>query len=319
MPIKTLESRFREEQLSLGMFMPYLFSDLSKMVLEFNASLREEVENAKKRYNVRIRNAIAEKLALSFQHKSYHLDKSSIKIDIVDRIPVQLNEVFQKYSPEIIKLLLHYRSLKEAVSELKFQLNTYLTFIHYHSNEGSPEEIRRTIAHLEMLIGVVEISGILQEIKNIGPDILGGYYFHEKRIELYWLSIGLCHVIYGHRIDDFTIVVLMHELVHAYTHEGFDKDGYKWDTEDFKQTDLNIVEGFAQLYTEWICRDYFNHSEGAFESLLTVQSSEYTEYKKWFQKTDRNKYENARKILIETRKNGVKEYVDFKKRFGLNI
>jgi hypothetical protein len=39
-------------------------------------------------------------------------------------------------------------------------------------------------------------------LKRLGPDILGAYYFYERRVELYWLSIGMYSLIYNTPIEE---------------------------------------------------------------------------------------------------------------------
>lgn len=133
-------------------------------------------------------------------------------------------------------------------------------------------------------------------------------------MELYWLCIGLFNIIHDIPIEDFTLVVLIHELVHGYSHIGFDKDGINWNTWDFGSTDLIIVEGFAQFYTEMLCNEYFEQASNAFKALLTEQS---VEYKKWFAEKERDKYEKARRILLKSRKNPIFKYEDFQNHLKL--
>lgn len=304
------------------------FDRLKSLVLNINSDLKNEVTAAKEKYNLKIRSVISEKTGLSLTRKSEILhkskDRNTVPIKIEDRIPLSLARLCEKYSTDMIELLLHYHKMKIAIRELEFQYNNYSKFIEHHKNITDSNYLKNTIDYLYTLIRSVESCNILNEIKQLGPDVLGAYFFRHtnhyeyaeknfvnSRIELYWLSIGFCSLLYGVSVEEFTIVVMIHELVHAYTHCGYDKDGNIWLTDDFRNTDLRIVEGFAQQYTEFLCKDYFENSSNAFKLLLTDQAEEYTKYKEWRLDEEKNKFEKVRKILIDVRKLNIRSYDKF--------
>jgi hypothetical protein len=296
------------------------YERLEKLVLSFNENLKNEVVRAKEKYNLKVRGVIAEKTGVSliFRTKDLDtklidsLDKASIPIKVVDLVPSSLLELFAKFDDNHIEMLLHYRRMKRAAEELEFQISKYSAFSQYHVETANINEIETIIKHLRKLINEVEQCGIIEAIQKLGPDLLGAYFLRDNRVEIYWLCIGLCNILHDLPIEDFTLVVLIHELAHGYTHIGFDKDGNKWNTEDFDHSDLKIVEGFAQFYTEMLCRDYFDQATEAFNALLTKQSTEYTDYKNWFGEREPDKYEKARRILLKTRKNRIAIYDEFR-------
>jgi len=201
--------------------------------------------------------------------------------------------------------------MKSSLIELEFQCSKYQELKPFHNESAKISELVNSINHLKELIEEVENWKILEEIKKLGPDVLGSYFIYKNTVELYWLSIGLCSILFNFPVEDFTIVVLIHELVHAYTHIGLDKDGNNWNTENFARTENEIVEGFAQLYTDLLCKDFFKETYKAFKTLLTQQASEYTEYQKWFDDKEKDKYEKIRRLLLETRRNNITNYEDF--------
>jgi len=69
-------------------------------------------------------------------------------------------------------------------------------------------------------------------------------------VELYWVVIGAIAKIIDVDLEGLTLVVLTHELAHAYSHLGADKDGNRWNDKAFCQADVEIKEGVAQYYTE---------------------------------------------------------------------
>jgi len=292
---------------------------LEWLILQFNKNLKEEVTRAKDKYNRKVRGVIAEKTGVSLIHRSKdtdakeseNIEHSYIPIKIENYVPSSLLDIFDKYDDDLIELLLHYPRLKKSLEEIIFQVNHYSRFKPYHIEIATIESLSSTGAHLVFLINQVEKSGILNAINNLGPDLLGAYFLKDKRIELYWLCIGLCSILYDLPVEDFTLVVLTHELVHGYNHLGFDKDGNTWETAAFSNADLKIVEGFAQFYTEMLCKDYFDQANDAFKALLSKQSVEYTEYQKWFTEKESDKYEKARQLLLKTRKNKTLDYAEF--------
>lgn len=323
--MESFNSKYSSWFLPLSQKQKQQYERLEMLVLSFNENLKDEVVRAKDKYNLKVRGVISEKTGVSLAFKSKEIetkmyetkmidsiDKSSIPIKVVDRVPLSLLELFDKFDDNHIELLLHYRRMKSAARELEFNINRYSTFTDYHQKSTSIIELNQSISHLNKLIKEVEDCGILEAIQKLGPDLLGAYFLQDNRVELYWLCIGLCNILHDLPIEDFTLVVLIHELAHGYTHIGFDKDGNYWDTEHFSHCDLKIVEGFAQFYTEMLCRDYFNQATSAFNALLSKQSTEYTDYKKWFDEKEPDKYEKARRILLKTRKNKITNYDEFR-------
>src|SRR5271169_4975095 len=88
----------------------------------------------------------------------------------------------------------------------------------------------------------------------------------------------------GVAIEDLTVVVLTHELAHAYTHLGRDIDGARWGDEEFDKSALEVREGLAQFYTEVICEQLAPRTPGflaAFQALLSLQSPPYLVHRAW--------------------------------------
>jgi hypothetical protein len=300
------------------------YKRIEKLVLSFNSSYKVEVERAKNKYNNRLRSVIREKIGLSLNFQKTNLvlntsdkDNVSIPIKIVDKVPQNLLRIFEKYKDEQIQLLLHYRDIQDTIHEIKYQIENFKIYEKFHQNMFEIDSLVHTLDYFMKLKIEIDNSGIIGEVQNLGPDTLGSYFIKDNRIELYWLSIGLCSIFYDCSVEDFTLIALTHELLHGYTHIGFDKDGNNWDTNYFQNCDLRIVEGFAQFYTELICTDYFSQSIKAFNNLLTVQSEEYYSYKTWLPENEKDKYEKARQMLLMVRKEKTIKYDDFKTRFKI--
>lgn len=124
----------------------------------------------------------------------------------------------------------------------------------------------------------------LQKIREIDEDILGAYFFHIPEIQIYWMVIGIVATMLGISIESLTIVVLAHEIAHAYHHHGLDIDGYQWETFSFATTDIFVIEGLAQFYTEIVSEkisERYPEVKTAFGKLLEMQPDPYVDYRKW--------------------------------------
>ena len=127
------------------------------------------------------------------------------------------------------------------------------------------------------------------------------------------MVIGVFAKILRVGVEDLTVVVLVHELAHAYTHLGYDIDGDQWDTSAFAAADIHIVEGLAQFYTEIVCKNTAPRQPNAklaFERLLKNQAPPYTDYRTWAQGHNRSG-EIVRFSMIDCRSKGITTYQDF--------
>src|SRR4030095_13125762 len=86
------------------------------------------------------------------------------------------------------------------------------------------------------LINEANKFDLLKWLLAVNEDILGIYRYSaisgrklrngvEGEIELYWGIIGLISRLLRCSVEALTVVVLAHELAHAYTHLGYDIDG----------------------------------------------------------------------------------------------
>ena len=316
--METFESKYSSWYQPLNQKQIEKYKSIEKLVLSINKDLKDEVIISYKKNNIKIRKALSEKIGFSLHYKSVEQgvffesnERVSIPIKVEDSVPTKFLEILEDCDDDLLELLLKYNSMVTALNELKFQLEKHDSFSKFHGNKCSPKEIQSSILHLRKLIQAVDSSGIIEKLKRLGPDILGAYYFYERRVELYWLSIGMYSLIYNTPIDDLTIVVLTHELAHGYSHVGFDIDGKDWDTHAFSKADLKIVEGIAQFYTEMICYDFFERVSKTFNNLLEKQEIHYCDYKNWFETHEENKYEKMRSIIRKVRKHKIIDYGHF--------
>jgi hypothetical protein len=185
------------------------------------------------------------------------------------------------------------------------------------------------IALLDDLLRKGSGIDLVQLILGINRDVLGAYIYdgpvtvvgrEEKipRIEIYWQVIGLVAKELGVEVEDLTTVVLAHEQAHAYTHLGIDADDQSWGTDGFAKSDIGLVEGLAQYYTEQIVGRLAKGHPGArpaYERLLDKQPPDYQTHRRWIHESTP---EAIRIAMIEERRRGTGKLERFAEslRFG---
>lgn len=149
-------------------------------------------------------------------------------------------------------------------------------------------------------------------VMGVNEDILGTYSFdatssdefavNRATIRLYWGVIGLVSDWLGCTVEDLTIVVLAHELAHAYTQLGADIEGRRWPSRDFAKSELGLKEGLAQYYTARALERLQHRlpaSLTTFETLLQKQSAPYHQHEPWRANFSP---EAVRRAMIEVRR-----------------
>src|SRR5262249_55475809 len=100
-----------------------------------------------------------------------------------------------------------------------------------------------------LLLHEAEKTDLVRWMLEVDEDVLGVYEsgcidgFLESSIDLYWTVIGVCADWLGAPVEDLTVVVLTHELAHAYTHLGRDIDGQRWAVDSFRESGRALKEG----------------------------------------------------------------------------
>lgn len=140
-------------------------------------------------------------------------------------------------------------------------------------------------------------------------DIFGAYYFKDSRIELYYIPLIIFSQINEIDLEYLIVVILAHELAHAYHHIGFDTDGVSWSK--MADVDLGIKEGLAQYYTALYVdeqKNIYPGIEGAYRQMLDFQSGPYLVHESWLKSF---KKEHVKHAFNVTRRNGNLDYDEF--------
>ena len=168
----------------------------------------------------------------------------------------------------------------------------------------------------------------LQRILSLNEDILGAYFYdvrdfyadeqsvNKASIQLYWGVIGLVSEWLGCTVEDLTIVVLAHELAHAYTQLGADIEGRRWRAVDFSNAEKGLKEGLAQYYTDRVLNRLAGRYPGAleaYEKMLPGQPAAYQQHRPWIEDASP---EAVRRATLEVRRWREGKLDDFNKRLA---
>jgi len=185
------------------------------------------------------------------------------------------------------------------------------------------------LRHAEELAGgllrELDQADPLAKILEVNADVLGVYTYDLPRqaallgadvptgvrIELYWAVIGLVAELLGRSVESLTVVVLSHELAHAYTHLACDIDGHRWASRAFAQSEHVLVEGLAQYYTARVCerlQETFPDALETYGLLLVKQPKAYRTHVQWVKDS---RPEEIRFAMIEMRRRGIGRLAEF--------
>ena len=112
-------------------------------------------------------------------------------------------------------------------------------------------------------------------------------------------------------IEDLTVVVLIHELSHGYTHLGRDIDGAQWDDSAFGKSARRSLRA-SPSSTRRLSPLHWDLAQGlpaAYGSLLKLQSGPYLAHQDWLKGDRWRRGETVRFALIAARSHGPTDYV----------
>jgi hypothetical protein len=190
--------------------------------------------------------------------------------------------------------------------------------------DGKDVHLPPVITLLEDLWNFIGKEDPLKRILSVEDNVLGAYFFASggqaplfgiddrwSRIELYWCVIGLFARSLGVTTEALTVVVLTHELAHAYTHLGMDTDRKRWSTGSYARAEKPLKEGLAQYYTYLVSRSLIERIPDlytAYEKLLKNQPPAYHTHEGWIEGYNE---EEIRSALVNVRRRELLGLDDF--------
>ncbi len=272
----------------------------------------DRVNRTVKSWNEPVRNWIRDETRLG------GAARQPVAVHVVDGLPRPFSRAFHDISNSLLwELILNNATLKTTLTGLDILSGNFSSIAEQIEDLAGAsitrEQVLNTQTFNEIVIKWINDQAITERLKEINEDVLGAYFFRERKIRIYWMAIGLVARMLDVSLEGLTITVLAHELVHAYSHVGIDADKEQWDTEVFALTDSRIVEGLAQFYTGIVCNRVEDRAPGtveAFKALLKYQSEAYTLFQSWTQNRERA-HEIIRSAMVHTRKRKLVQYQDF--------
>lgn len=282
------------------------------------------VTRAKDKWNVIIRDRLRNETALRLTIGDR---AQSVPIRVVDGLPEPFLSVIERFA-DAEWAILNEATLRNVARGTECMSGMRpLVQRRWPKRVGpaTPAEIRRVGETAKAWIDLIEELLAADQIIGINEDVLGAYFYKVPEVRLYWVALGIVAKLIDVSIESLTVVVLAHELGHAYTHLGYDIDDLQWDSELFAGTDIHIVEGLAQFYTNVVCEHLTGRipeAKSAFEKLLERQGSAYTSFRRWLppqaegnEKRD-SSGEVIRASMIECRRTGIRSEEHFREAIG---
>lgn len=294
-----------------------LESRLKKLLETYNPQARERVQRAFKQWNLIARDYLRVETGLRL---TVGEDAQAVPVRIQDGMPIALAQILEEFE-EYLELLLILPQLEEgAAGAAQFERHyARITSLGLQDTvSATREEVVTVRLFADHVVARLKGVELLKKLTEINEDVLGAYFFHEKRIDLYWMPIALYASLLGTPVEALTVVVTAHELAHAYSHLGRDIDGLRWDTAKFEKSETEIVEGLAQFYTSVVCQKLelrYPAALEAYEKLLERQGSAYVVHKGWA-KEHPSRGEVVRISMIKCRTRGQVKYKDFLETVG---
>jgi hypothetical protein len=272
-----------------------------------------------------------------------------VPVEIATGCPTVLKTVTFPDEYEVILLLGRFRNaLEQSRDGVKglLQLREFLARRPSLSQwVGVDEEkLQSTASWATTLLELLDKHDPLKKVLSVDEDILGVYEYHTRKrdrhadyslgllaadsrnghadekevnratIRLYWGVIGLVSEWMGCTVEDLTVVVLTHELAHAYTQLGADIEGRRWPASAFAAAESGLKEGLAQYYTDRVLRKLERRFGGAlkvYEAMLPGQPEAYRTHQNWVRDYSP---EAIRRAMLEVRRWGERNLADFNRR-----
>ena len=303
---------------------------LSDLLRQVPREVRTRVGKAKDQARAPLRDALRAVTRLSMNSAGgpdEATGRAQVPIHLSDALPdgiagVQIsdNQARLAIAAPHIELL---RSISRGAPDLE-QLNRDLARL--------PGQVPATFPHSGLLrdvgawaaetVAAIEVDDPIKVILNFDKDVLGSYRFDSTEhrqtvanaaaIQLYWMPIGLVAVRAGISVEDLTVVVLAHELAHAYTQLGANIDGLRWAASAFGRSEPALVEALAQYYTLMTLRRTrarFPGALAAFHKLLPWQPPIYHGHKEWAEEVSP---EAVRSAMLQVRGAELRTLAEFK-------
>ena len=199
---------------------------IRKLLHSYQSDLSKRVELCCKQWNQTIRSHIKNEMALDITIGD---GKQHAPVRVVDGLPGPFAEIVRGLPDiEIWELVLNRPSLLRTLEGLELVDKKYDFITRWQVMKNhliDKKEVEHVHKFISALTDNLEELELIKKISDIDQDILGAYHFRIPEIQIYWMVIGVIAGMLGITTEALTLVVLTHELAHAYSHLGHAKDG----------------------------------------------------------------------------------------------
>lgn len=262
------------------------------------------------------------------EEQAEHRQGAQVPVEIAPGHPAVLDRLILPDDMDMALRLARYRpALEQAKCGVTGLLDLHRELQRVSTNEFPQQitetELKTTADWATTLLAFLAQHDPLKKVLGVSEDFLGVYRYefldpdadeyavNRATILLYWGVIGLVADWIPCAIEDLTLVVLTHELAHAYTQLGADIDGRRWPVRAFQSAETALTEGLAQYYTERVLRRLEHRHPGAYkvyEAMLPRQPMDYQGHKLW---ANDSSSEAVRRAMLEVRRAPQCELADF--------
>jgi hypothetical protein len=296
------------------------------MLTDLIARVPAEVEDRVKRVRDQSRSVLQEalrsecRLVLRTPEETEENRRGAqVPVEVSPGHPDVLDDVVFSDDFERIMLLGRYRTFLEQASkgatgllQLREELSRRPEPEHWV--RATTEELQSTARWATWLLRLLDQHDPLKTVLAVRDDFLGVYEYgvgdlftddyavNRATIRIYWGVIGLVAEWMGCTVEDLAVVVLAHELAHAYTQLGADIEGKRWSAPVFAKAESSLKEGLAQYYTDRVLRRLERRYAGAlkvYETMLPGQPEAYRTHESWVKDYSP---EAVRRAMLEVRR-----------------
>jgi hypothetical protein len=297
---------------------------IKDLIAQISSDTRERVAQAYKVNNALIRETMRSETRLRFSPSSsigerHEESRVSVAVDKVG-YPETIGNKAIMDSQQLAALLALWRpdltKLRESATNIVKMLETQWRILsRIPEIQQKAHAVPDAKGLVERLLQELLHFDLVKEVLAVHEDILGHYFYDAQeggigdtpqrtgnRIVLYWGVIGLIAQTLGVSTEGLTIVVLTHELAHAFSHLGFDIDGRRWTGQRMAKSETSLIEGLAQYYTALVLKRLetrLGDAYKAFTELLEKQPAPYQSHSSWLEMASP---EAVRAVLVACRR-----------------
>lgn len=276
---------------------------------------QEAVVQADKRWRQKVQDAIRDVTRLKFDTDTSG-QRVAVPIKIADGYPDALLGILNEPISETEWIAEQIAAFTRQINALRTaagDLGPLTRKIPPLENDAIREDLIDTLNAVEStcrdLFERAKRAQLRERLMSIREDILGVYSFLDRygvytntEIRLFWKVIGtVAGSIMDITVEELTVLVMAHELAHAYSHVACDAAGSIW-ARGFPGSAIEVTEGIAQYYTWAVARyldeHHFSSFLPAYEKKISHQQGPYRVHEKWVKEYSPEVFRQA---LIEAR------------------